>query len=61
MSLRLSQNLGAGEAGHEASQVPKSTRIEAAPKPAVKKVVTELHGSSPPVLDILQVDTNMDD
>jgi len=51
----------AGEAGYEATQVPKSRRIEAAPKPAVKQVVAELRGSPPPDLDILEVDTDMDD
>jgi len=39
----------AGQAGHEATQVPKTRRIEAAPKPAVKQVVAELHGSPPQI------------
>jgi len=51
----------AGQAGYEATQVPKSSRIEAASKPAVKQVVAELRGSPPPDLDILEVDTDMDD
>jgi len=51
----------AGEAGYEATQVPKSRRIEAAPKPAVKQVVAERRGSPPLDLDILEVDTDMDD
>jgi len=51
----------AGEAGYEAPQVPKSRRIEAAPKPAVKQVVAEIRGSPSPDLDIIEVDTDMDD
>jgi len=60
-SSHIRRKRSAGEAGNEASQVPKSRLIEAAPKPAVKQVVTELRGSPPPDLDILEVDTDMDD
>jgi len=60
-SSQLSPKRGAGEAGHEATQVPKSRPIKAASKPAVKQVVAELRGSPPPYLDILEVDTDMDD
>jgi len=60
-SSHISRKRSAGEAGHEATPVPKSRHIEAAPKPAVKQVVTELRGSPPPDLDILVVDTHMDD
>jgi len=60
-SSHLRGKRSAGEAGHEATQVPKSRRIEATPKPAVKQVVAELRGSPPPDLDILEVDTDMDD
>jgi len=57
---RINRKRGAGEAGYEATQVPKSRRIEAAPKPAVKQVVAEVRGSPPPDLDILEIDTDMD-
>jgi len=57
----LRRKRGAGVAGHEATQVPKLRRIEVAPKPAVKQVVAQLRGSHPPDLDILEVDTDMDD
>jgi len=60
-SSHIRRKRGAGEAGHEATQVPKSRRIEAAPKSAVKQVVAELRGSPPLDLDILEVDTNMND
>ena len=60
-SSHIRRKRSGGEAGHEATQVPKTRRIEAAPKPAVKQVVAELHGLSPPDLDILEVDTNTDD
>jgi len=60
-SSHLRRKGGAGEAGHEATQVPKSRRIEAAPKTAVKEVVPELRGSTLPDLEILEVDTDMDD
>jgi len=60
VSSRSNQKSGAGEAGHEATQVPKSRHIEAAAKPAVKQVVAELRGSPPPPdLDIVEVDTDM--
>jgi len=59
-SSRINRKRGAGEAGYEATQVPKSRRIEAAPKPAVKQVVAEVRGSPPPDLDILEIDTDMD-
>jgi len=39
----------AGEAGHEATHVPKSRRTEAAPRPAVKQVVTEFGGAPPQI------------
>jgi len=60
-SSHIRRKQSAGEAGHEATQVPKLRRIEAAPKPAVRQVVAELRGSLPPDLDILEVDTDMDD
>jgi len=60
-SSHIRRKRTAGEAGYEATQVPKSRRIEAAPKPAVKQVVTELRGSPPLDLDILEVDTDMGD
>jgi len=59
-SSRINRKRGAGEAGYEATQVPKSRGIEAAPKPAVKQVVAEVRGSPPPDLDILEIDTDMD-
>jgi len=59
-SSRINRKRGAGEAGYEATQVPKSRRIEAAPKPALKQVVAEVPGSPPPDLDILEIDTDMD-
>ena len=59
-SSHIKRKRSAGEAGYEATQVPKSWRIEAAPKPAVKQDVAELRGSPPLDLDILEVDTNMD-
>jgi len=59
-SSRINRKRGAGGAGHEATQVPKSRRIEAAPKPAVKQVVAEVGRSPPPDLDILEIDTDMD-
>jgi len=58
-SSRINRKRGAGEAGYKATQVAKSGRIEAAPKPAVKQVVAEVRGS-PPDLDILEIDTDMD-
>jgi len=58
-SSHIRRKRTAGEAGYKATQVPKSRRIEAAPKSAVKEVVAELRGSSPPDLDILEVDTAM--
>jgi len=60
-SSHIRRKRSAGEAEHEATQVPKSRHIEAGPKPAVKQVVAELHGSPPPDLDTLEVDTDMDD
>jgi len=57
---RMNRKRGAGEAGYEATQVPKSRRIEAAPKLAVKQVVAEVRRSPPPDLDILEIDTDMD-
>jgi len=59
-SSRINRQRGTGEAGYEATEVPKSRRIEAAPKPAVKQVVAEARGSPPPDLDILEIDTDMD-
>jgi len=59
-SSRFTRKRGAGEAGYEATQASKNRRIEAAPKPAVKQVVTEVCGSQPPDLDILEIDTDMD-
>jgi len=61
VSSHIRRKRTAGEAGYEATQVPKSRRIEAPPKPAVKQVVAELRGSPPLDLDILEVDTDMDD
>jgi len=60
-SSHIRRKQSAGEAGHKATTVPKSRRIEAAPKPAVKQVVAVLHESPPPDLDILEVDTDIDD
>jgi len=60
-SLHIRRKRSTGEAGNEATKGPKSRRITAAPKPAVKQVVAELRGSPPPDLDILEVDTDMDD
>jgi len=60
-SSHIRRKRRAGEARHEATQAPKSRRIEAAPKPTVKQVVTELRRSPPLDLDILEVDTNTDD
>jgi len=59
-SSQINRKRGPGEAGFEATQVPKSRRIEAAPKPAVNQVVAEVHRSPPPDLDILEIDTDMD-
>jgi len=59
-SSRINRKRSACEAGYEATQVPKSRRIEAAPKPAVKQVVAEVRVSPPSDLDILEIDTNMD-
>jgi len=59
-SSRINWKRGAGEAGYEATQVLKSSRIEVAPKPAVKQVVAEVCGSPPPDLDILEIYTDMD-
>ena len=59
-SCGINRKRGAGEAGHEATQVPKSRRIEAAPKPVVNQVVAEVCGSPPPDLDILEIGTDMD-
>ena len=59
-SSRINWKRGAGEAGYEATQVPKSCRIESAPKPAIKQVVAEVRGAPPPDLDILKIDTDMD-
>jgi len=61
VSSHIRRKRSAGEAGHDATQVPKSRRVEAAPKPAVKHVVAELRRSPPFDLDILEVDTEMDD
>jgi len=47
-SSRINRKRGAREARYEATQVRKSRRIEAAPKPAVKQVVAEVRGSPPP-------------
>ena len=44
VSSHIRRKRSAGEAGHEATQVPKMRRTEAAPKPAVKQVVAELRG-----------------
>jgi len=60
-SSRINCKHGASEAGHKATQVPKSIRTESTSKPAVKQVVTEVHGSPPPDFDILELDTDMDD
>jgi len=60
-SSHIRRKRSAQEAGYEATQVPKSRRIEAAPKPAVNQVVAELRGSPPLDLNILEVDTDMDD
>ena len=60
-SSYLKRKQGAGEGRHEVTPVPKSRCIEAAPKPAVKHVIAELSGSPAPDLDILEVDTDMDD
>jgi len=46
-SSRINRKRGAGEAGYEASEVPKSRCIEAALKPAVKQVVAAVRGSPP--------------
>jgi len=59
-SSHIRRKRTAGEAGYRATQVQKTRRIEAAPKPAVKLVVAELRGSPPLDLDILEVDTDMD-
>jgi len=59
-SSRIIRKRGTSEARYEATPVPKSRRIEAAPKPAVKQVVAEVRGSPPPDLDILEIDTDMD-
>ena len=59
-SSRINRKGGAGEAGHEATQVPKSRHIEASPKPAVKQLVNEVRRLLPPDLDILELNTNMD-
>jgi len=59
-SFRINRKRGACEAEYEATQVPKSRRIEAAPKPAVNQVVAEVRGLPPPDLDILEIDTDMD-
>jgi len=48
-SSHMRQKRTAGEAGYEATQVPKSRRIEPAPKPAVKQVVAEIRGSPPQI------------
>ena len=57
---RINRKIAAGEAGYEATQVAKSHRIDATPKPAVKQVLAEVRGSPPPDLDILEIDTDMD-
>jgi len=59
-SSRITRKRGAGEAGYEATQVPKWRRIEAALKPAVKQFVAEVRGSPSPDLDILEIETDMD-
>jgi len=59
-SSQFNRKNGAGEAGYQATQVPKSRRIEAAAKPVVKQVVAEVRASPPPDLDILEIDTHMD-
>jgi len=43
-SSHIRRKRGAGEAGHEATHLPKLRRLEAAPKPAVKQVIAELCG-----------------
>jgi len=60
-SSQINQKGDAGEAGHKATQISNSRCIESAPKSSVKQVVAVLHGSTPSDLDILEVDTNMDD
>jgi len=60
VSSRITRKPDAGEAGSEAIQAPNNRRIEADPKPAVKQVVAEVHGSPPPDLDIFEIDTDMD-
>jgi len=59
-SSRINRKRATGEAGYKATQVPKSRRTEAAPKPAVKQVVAEVRRSPPPDLDILEIDPDMD-
>jgi len=59
-SSRINRKRSAGEAGYEATQVPKSHRIEAAQKPPVKQVVAEVRASPPPDLNILEIDTDME-
>jgi len=59
-SSRMNRKQGAGEARYEVTEVPKSRRIEAAPKPAVKQVEAEVRGSPPPDFDMLEIDTHMD-
>jgi len=60
-SAQLSRKRNPTDAGLTAKLVPKARRIEAAPTPAVKQVVADLRGSPPLDLNILEVDTNMDD
>jgi len=59
-SSQINRKRGACEAGYKATQVPQSPYIEAAPKPGVMQVVTEVRSSPPPDLDILEIDTDMD-
>jgi len=60
-SSHLRRKEGAGEARQETTQVPKSRWIEVATKPALQQVVAEICRSPPPDLDLLKVDTDMDD
>jgi hypothetical protein len=60
-SIRASRRRTPFEAGFKDPPVQKRRRIEAAPAPAVQQVVTELRGSPPVDLDILEVDTDMED
>jgi len=59
-SSRINRKRGVSEGRHAATKVPKLGCIEAALKPAVKQVVSEVRRSPPPDLDILEIDTAMD-